>query len=483
MNVTFRPRLTPYVTNALFITMVMYVAFRLFGSKLAMLEHPFAIAAAFGGVSLAWNLFARRAKHGIRADANGMIDINASTTIKWNEVTAIKLDVEQVPFANGQFSMRVATIEAGEKTIRFADLGPGRAPRAGTIVNIEAAGVMLAIVAAHTKAKALCPPSWSDPEAVREHEVPAKRRVQIANLGGVVALALKVGPKVVGIVVKLVKSIKLGSVAVAIGAYSLIWSWQFAVALVGMVLVHECGHVFAMWRSGVPVKGIYFIPFFGGAAVGKGVAKTRAKSAYIAINGPIWGTLLAFACFAGYALTGERMLLAAAAWGALLNLFNLLPIFPLDGGRIVASLANASPRGVPIVVGSFALGIAVAYFRELELLSLIGLIGLFELGQRLTVATYAPALAVLGRELTADEHEQFSRHVAFVAVARNAPSFVEHRKQTYAALKAEAQQTPMTFRQGVLTLLGYLVVFGALVGLLVVTAELLGPGNPLDLLR
>jgi Zn-dependent protease len=477
----FRPRLGQYVRSAIFMTVVVYAVFLFLGPSIRMPPYPFAFAAALGGASLIYNLVGDRAKHGIRVDANGLVDIHSRVVIEWAQITAIKLDVEPLTFPKGQLLARIATIEAGDKSIRFGDLGAYTLPRVGSVVNLEAAGVLLAIVAARTKAQALFPPAWNTAPAAAEP--PLVTKVALQNLGGVAAFAVKVGPKLVGIVTKLVKSIKLGTVAFAIGAYSLIWSWQFGVALVVMVIVHECGHVFAMWRSGVQVKGIYFIPFFGGVAVGKGVAKTRAAAAYIAINGPIWGMLLAFACLAGFGLTHEPLFAALAAWGAILNLFNLLPIFPLDGGRIVASLVNASPRGVPIVVASLALGIGVAYFAKLELLALIGLIGLFELSGRITAATYASSLAMLGRDLSPDDHEAFTRHVALVEQGRDATTATEARKQTFAHLRAEAMQTPMTLRQGMTTLAGYLVVVGLLIALLLVTSRILGPGNPLELLR
>jgi membrane-associated protease RseP (regulator of RpoE activity) len=240
-----------------------------------------------------------------------------------------------------------------------------------------------------------------------------------------------------------------------------------------------------MWRSGVPVKGIYFIPFFGGAAVSKGVAKTRARAAYIAINGPIWGTLLALGCFAAFALgDGERRFLGTlAAWGAFINLFNLLPIFPLDGGRLVASLAHASRKGVPIVAASLVLGGVVAYLAQLELLVVIGIVGLLELGERLAAATYGPALALLARPLSATDHEHFAHHTAFVELERDTPARREVREQLFTRRKAEAEQTPMTLAQAVVVLAGYVALVGVLVAVLYLTADIAGSGSPLDFLR
>lgn len=481
-EVVFRPRIMSLVWNAALMTMVAYVALRVLGRNTPV-PYPFGIAAVIGGGSFLWNLLRHARKHGIRADENGLVDIHSGVALRWSEITAIKLDVEKLQSPKGAFHVRVATVVAGERTIRFAALAMGWQARVGTIVNIETAGMLLALVTARTQATALYPPTWIEAAPEPELAPSQARKLDAARAGGLGALAWQLAPKVGSIAVKLLKSIKLGTVAIAVGAYALIWSWQFAIALVGMVLVHECGHAFAMWRSGVPVKGIYFIPFFGGAAVSQGIAKTRAKSAYIAINGPVWGTLLALACLAIFAITGEQHAFSLAAWGALLNLFNLLPIFPLDGGRIIASLAHASPRGVPIVASSLALGAIVAYFTGLQLLLIVGFLGLFEFGGRLVAATYAPALALLGRPLTAEEHEVFARHVAYVELNRDAPAQRDARMALFAHRKAEAEQTPMTFRQGAFALAGYLVLVGVLLSILFITAHVGGPGSPLQFLR
>ena len=490
-SVTLRPRIGGYVGGAMMMTAVAYFVLLLVGTKATMPDYPFAFAALIGGGNLLWNLVVHARRHGLRMDENGVIDLHSNVVMRWDQIDAIRLDIEQVALGGGhQAALRIATLVAGDRTIRFADIGPGRSPRVGTVVNLETAPLALAMAAGRTNARALFPETWTataEAAAPDEARAPAsgvRRRWRLEQLGGVAALAIKVGPKLVTMIVKLVKSIKVGSVAVTVGAYALIWSWEFAVALVGMVLVHECGHVFAMWRSGVGVRGIYFIPFFGGAAVSKGIARTRAKAAYIALNGPIWGMLLALGCLAGFALgLGGDLLLALAAWGAVLNLFNLLPIFPLDGGRIVASLAHASPRGVPIVAASLVLGAGVAYFAQLELLLLVGVLGLFEFGNRVAAATYGPALRLLDRALSPADHEQFSRHVAYIEPGRDAPARVEARMELFAARKAEAEQTPMTLRQGALTLAGYFAVVGVLVAILYVAAAISGTAGPLALLR
>lgn len=87
------------------------------------------------------------------------------------------------------------------------------------------------------------------------------------------------------------------------------------------------------------VKGIYFIPFFGAAAVADGEFPSPKDEACIAIMGPIWGLILAGFIFLIYEYTGNAFFGASAGWMAMMNLFNLLPISPLDGGRIMKSVA------------------------------------------------------------------------------------------------------------------------------------------------
>lgn len=478
-EVTFRPRIAPYVIGAAFMTMVVYGVFLVIGTS-QMTDHPFGLAALVGCGNLAWNLVTKVRKHGIRVDAGGITDVFSQVTLPWSEIATIKLEILQLNLQRPA-TIRVASL-VGPRTIRFGDLGPGRPPRVNNIANLESAALLLALVTARSDAAALYPPGWTAPAP---DPIAEPQRFDLKRLGGIGAATIKTGPKLFAVVGKLLKGIKLGSVVLAIGAYTLVWSWQFALALVGMILVHECGHAFAMWRSGVPVKGIYFIPFFGGAAVSKGIAKTRARAAYIAINGPIWGTLLALGCFTAFAIgDGERPFLGTlAAWGAFINLFNLLPIFPLDGGRLVASLAHASRRGVPIVAASLVLGGAVAYFAQLELLVLIGIVGLLELGDRLAAATYGPALALLARPLSAADHDHFAHHTAFVESERDTPARREVREQLFTRRKAEAEQTPMTFGQAVVVLAGYVALVGALVAVLYLTADIAGSGSPLDFLR
>ena len=131
------------------------------------------------------------------------------------------------------------------------------------------------------------------------------------------------------------------SMLVSIGAYALIWGWKFGVGLVLLLLVHELGHVFELRRQGVPASAPLFIPFLGAFVGMKQLPDDAWKEAQVALAGPILGSIGAAAVWvAGEALDSE-FLIALAYVGFFLNLFNLLPIVPLDGGRAMAALHPA----------------------------------------------------------------------------------------------------------------------------------------------
>ena len=128
------------------------------------------------------------------------------------------------------------------------------------------------------------------------------------------------------------------SMLVSIAAYAWIWGWRFAVGLVLLLLVHEMGHVLELRRQGIPASAPLFIPFLGAVVGMKQMPKDAWKEAQVALAGPILGSLGALAVWiAGEALDSD-LLIALAFVGFFLNLFNLLPIVPLDGGRAMAAI-------------------------------------------------------------------------------------------------------------------------------------------------
>jgi Zn-dependent protease len=128
---------------------------------------------------------------------------------------------------------------------------------------------------------------------------------------------------------------------VSVAAYALFWGWRFAVGFVLLMLVHELGHVLEAKRQGIPVSAPIFIPFLGAAIIPKEAFKDAWAEAKMAAGGPILGSLGAAAVWVAGEVYDSELLIALAFTGFLLNLFNLLPVSPLDGGRMAAALHPA----------------------------------------------------------------------------------------------------------------------------------------------
>jgi Zn-dependent protease len=148
--------------------------------------------------------------------------------------------------------------------------------------------------------------------------------------------------KVLAVLVKLKFLTVAGSMALSIVAYSWIFGWQFAVGFVLLILVHELGHVVVLRARGIKAGLPVFVPFLGAFVSMKESPKTVYDEALSGIAGPAVGGA-ASALLAWYAeSTGSALLKALAYTGFFLNLFNLLPVLPLDGGRTAAALHPAA---------------------------------------------------------------------------------------------------------------------------------------------
>ena len=187
-----------------------------------------------------------------------------------------------------------------------------------------------------------------------------------------------------GLALKLFKSAKVVKVLFAAGslaAYSWLFSIEFAIALILCLVFHEYGHIKAMKYFGLKTKGIYLIPFVGGLALSDDKINTRWQDIVISIMGPFFGLILSLACLVGYWLTDMEILAGLAVFNALLNLFNLLPILPLDGGHVLKSIAfsiNSKVGLIACVLGA-ALGVYISYYFGLALLGFLLAIGSIEI--------------------------------------------------------------------------------------------------------
>ena len=132
-----------------------------------------------------------------------------------------------------------------------------------------------------------------------------------------------------------------GSMLLSLAVYATIWGWRYAAGFIALLFVHEMGHYLAARQRNLNVGLPAFIPFVGAAIVLKDQPMDAETEAYVAIAGPVVGSIAAFATYFWARAEDSGLLLAIAYSGMFLNLFNLLPISPLDGGRITAVL---SPR-------------------------------------------------------------------------------------------------------------------------------------------
>ncbi len=137
--------------------------------------------------------------------------------------------------------------------------------------------------------------------------------------------------------------ITLVTMSISAIAYAFWLGPWFAIGLVGMLFVHEMGHVFAMQKRGFQASAPVFIPFLG-AVIFAPKMDSRDDEAFIGIGGPVLGSLAALAVLGVWFLVGDKesdlavILLMVSYVGIFLNLFNLVPIRPLDGGRITQAV-------------------------------------------------------------------------------------------------------------------------------------------------
>lgn len=137
--------------------------------------------------------------------------------------------------------------------------------------------------------------------------------------------------------------------------------WEIAALLMLIIAEHEYGHIWAMYKSGILAQGFFFIPFFGGGTVEKKEMERfprREDEAFIALMGPAWGLLLAFLFYLPAVFTGWPFLYVCAGMTALVNLANLLPINPLDGGRVIKCAAFSA--GKRLGLGFLALNLLLS---------------------------------------------------------------------------------------------------------------------------
>ena len=160
------------------------------------------------------------------------------------------------------------------------------------------------------------------------------------------------------------------SMAAAFGVYWTVWGWPFALGIVLAVYVHEMGHVAALHRYGIAASAPMFIPGLGAFIRLKEHLTSPREDARVGLAGPEWGLGATVVCFAVYWSTGATIWGAIGKFSAWINLFNLLPVWQLDGSRGLSALSQFQRRLLAGVVG------ATWFFTAEGMLLLIGLVTL-----------------------------------------------------------------------------------------------------------
>jgi len=454
-----------------------------------------AIAVGLASYAVAW--WARIGRLGIRVDDEGIHRRGGRerASIAWSDLRSIDLAETPASIRDRPVRLRYVVLEGrGRERILFADLSPIGSPTIRIeldgpqpMTDVADSGVLLAVIAERAGDERYLP------EVLREHATPPVTAVpetppgeagQAGNagkhrvsFGGFLVLLAKLGTKLAKGLPAALKTFKIGPALASAAVYGVLLSWEFAVAIMAMLAFHEYGHVHAMRRAGLRVRGIYFLPLLGAAAVTEDTWRTRAEQARIALAGPAWGLGLtaAAALFDAATRFAHPAAGVIVAWWALLNLFNLLPVNPLDGGRVLAAVGYSlgGRLGILLSGGMFVAALGLAWALDITLLAVVGAVGLVEFAseagaairfRRITasprVAALSPAglatLKGLARPSLGQEADQALFHFELRQLER---------------LRRMARVTPMTGRQVVGWAAAYFLVTGLLLALLFASAE------------
>jgi Zn-dependent protease len=181
----------------------------------------------------------------------------------------------------------------------------------------------------------------ADPFSARRASPAQSLRKRIGGiLAAIGAVLLKFFAAIKGVLLLLPKFLATAATAlVSIVAYSLFFGWTFAVGFVALIFVHEMGHVIQLRREGIKASAPMFIPLLGAVITAKSLGENALAEARVGLAGPILGTVGAGVCLAIGEASNSDFFRALAYIGFFLNLFNLLPVVPLDGGRAMAAMA------------------------------------------------------------------------------------------------------------------------------------------------
>jgi Zn-dependent protease len=186
--------------------------------------------------------------------------------------------------------------------------------------------------------------AWGvSPWPEREPEPPRRRQSWFKRRFGPIIAAIVAFIAKFKAIIFLLPKLKLlttaGTMLVSVAAYSFVFGWQFAAGFVALLFVHEMGHVIQLRREGVRASAPMFIPFLGAVISARSLGSSALAEARVGLAGPVLGSVGSAVCILIWHATGNDLWRALAFTGFFLNLFNLLPVVPLDGGRAMAAMA------------------------------------------------------------------------------------------------------------------------------------------------
>ena len=222
-------------------------------------------------------------------------------------------------------------------------------------------------------ASAPAPAAATPPAETRKPS--AGRRTLLGSLGAGAALLLS-KLKFLAILGTVLKLKTLATMLLTIAVYATQWGWGFATGFVLLILIHEAGHAVAMQREGIPATAPVFIPFVGAFIAMRGRPRNAYVEAKVAIAGPLAGSLAAWGTLAAGLALGRPLLVALGHAAVFLNLFNLIPVSPLDGGRVAGVFTR------PFWLVGYAVGIAATIVTCSPILVLVMVVGLYTMWQR-----------------------------------------------------------------------------------------------------
>lgn len=213
------------------------------------------------------------------------------------------------------------------------------------------------------------------------------------------------------------------SMLLAFGVYWAVWGWPFAAGFVICIYIHEMGHVAALRHFGIPASAPMFIPGIGAMVRLKQYPATPSEDAYVGLAGPIWGLGAALGTFALYLWTGNAVFAALTHIGAIINVFNLMPLGSLDGDRGFRALTRPQRW-----LATLALGVAWYFTND---------------GVLLLVLIVAAGKTLVGKAAKKPDHTALAKYILLVAALMSLSETTASiaRKATEAPAPPETEQS------------------------------------------